>query len=185
MDFSRKPRRFSCLHLVCSCRYSHSQLRMRKQQVVAQGHCLHYTPCLVQLNVSWAWVLTASSSDPGRQRHSTLPPTWKHEKPENSHSPAAPGSRREFQVNHMWVRYSEIAKYDKMEVLASNTACHGLSCCWNWCINKDVFKQPSLQFTHFLKHLNLASPELTLTRSCSTSYCNCCGHGFKMMLFGL
>lgn len=73
-------------------------------------------------------------------------------------SPATPVSKRKFQVNHTWVMYSGIAKYDKMEVLASNAACHGLSCCWDGYINEDVSRHPSLQFTCFLEHLNFSWP---------------------------
>lgn len=130
----------ACLQLVCSCRYSHSQLRKRKQKVVAQG-----PSCLMQLNVSSAWVLTASTHDPGRHSHSTLdgsslPPTWKHE---TLSLPSHSCIQREFQVNHMWIIYSGIAEYDKIEVLASNTACHDLSCGWYGYVNKDVSRLPS------------------------------------------
>lgn len=152
VDFSRKPGSLICLQLVCSYKYARLQLRKKKQNVVAQGHCLDYTPCFIQQNISSAHMTQADRVTRPLMGVPFHPP--KNMRP--CLSPATPVSTKEFQVNHMWVMYSGTAKYDKMEFLVSSAACHGLSCCWYSHINHAISRHHSLQFACFLEHLNFS-----------------------------
>lgn len=188
MDISRSPEGFQLVRsfpeaLKGSSFCTHVGIHIhrwgRQNKVVAQGDCLDYTPCLMQLKVS-TLALRASTDDPGRQNHSThsgsiFPPTFQERL---CLFPATPLSRREFQGNHMWVIHTGTGKY-KVEVLASNT-CLSQSQLLLVVIYNNTNISPLSAVHLLLGALFLAVPQATLAHSYTTSYHNCCGRVSKL-----